>query len=126
RRLYHRTLSPRGVLVRPDRRRGAEPQEAAWLRPQLQISDWQTATRELDTTARATPDGAVKVSPTTHAAAHVDRSAESYLAPELTAPDQDPVALDVFGLGALSYLLLSDEPPAASRNELLNRLAREK
>ena len=125
RRLCHRALSARSVLVRPDRRRGNEPEEAAWLRPQLQISDWQAATRDPDTTGRASPAGGVRVAPSSHASAHLDRSAESYLAPELSTFDPDPVALDVFGLGALSYLLLSGEPPAASRRELLARLARD-
>lgn len=63
RRLCHRALSARSVLVRPDRRRGNEPEEAAWLRPQLQISDWQAATRDPDTTGRASPAGGVRVAP---------------------------------------------------------------
>lgn len=125
RRLYHRALSARSVLVRPDRRRGDETEEAAWLRPQLQISDWQAATRDPDSTGRPSPDRSIRISPSSHAAAHVERSAEAYLAPELSAPDPDPVAMDVFGLGTLSYLLLSGEPPAASRTELLGRLSRE-
>jgi serine/threonine protein kinase len=125
RRLCHRALSARSVLVRPDRRRGREPEEAAWLRPLLQISDWQAATRDPDTTGRASPERSIRVSPSSHARAHLERSAEGYLAPELSAPDQDPVALDVFGLGALSYLLLSGEPPATSRTELMGRLARD-
>lgn len=125
RRLHHRALSARSVLVRPDRRRGGEPEEAAWLRPQLQISDWQAAAREPDSTGRLSPERSIRVVPSSHAAAHLDRSAESYLAPELSVSEQDPVALDVFGLGALSYLLLSGEPPAASRTELLSRLAQD-
>jgi serine/threonine protein kinase len=125
RRLYHRALSARSVMVRPDRRRGGEPEEAAWLRPRLQISDWQAATRDPDTTGRPSPDRSVRVAPSSHAGAHLERSAEAYLAPELSAPDPDPVALDVFGLGALAYLLLSGQPPASSRTELLGRLAQE-
>jgi serine/threonine protein kinase len=37
----------------------------------------------------------------------------------------DPVALDVFGLGMLAYLLLTGQAPAASRQELLSRLSKE-
>jgi serine/threonine protein kinase len=123
RHLYHRALSARSVLVTPDRRRGEEPQESAWLRPHLQISDWQAATRGPDS---ADSSGAsVRVSPTSRLGAHLELSAEAYLAPELSTPDPDPVALDVFGLGTLSYLLLSGEPPAAKRTELLTRLAQE-
>src|SRR5690606_33233835 len=124
RRLCHRALSARSVLVTPDRRRGEEPEEAAWLRPQLQISDWQAATRDPDSTGRPSPRS-VRVAATSHAGAHLERSAEAYLAPELSTPDPDPVALDVFGLGTLAYLLLSGEPPATSRRELLTRLTQE-
>src|SRR5690606_38729251 len=124
RRLCHRALSARSVLVTPDRRRGEEPEEAAWLRPQLQISDWQAATRDPDSTGRPSPRS-IRVTPTAHAGAHLERSAEAYLAPELSTPDPDPVALDVFGLGTLAYLLLSGEPPATSRRELLTRLTQE-
>src|SRR5690606_3626760 len=98
RRLCHRAPSARSVLVTPDRRRGEEPEEAAWLRPQLQISDWQAATRDPDSTGRPSPRS-VRVAATSHAGAHLERSAEAYLAPELSTPDPDPVALDVFGLG---------------------------
>ncbi len=33
--------------------------------------------------------------------------------------------MDVFGLGTLSYLLLTGQPPATKRTELLARLAQE-
>lgn len=123
RRLYHCALSARSVLVSPGERLRGEPSDDAWLRPRLQISDWQVAARLPDSSSGTGP--APMVSPTSHAAAHLDRSAEAYLAPELTTPSPDPVALDVFGLGALSYLLLAGEPPAANRRELLTRLASE-
>lgn len=125
RRLYHRALSARSVLVTPGERRGDEPAEAAWLRPRLQVSDWHAATREPDTSGRGSAEAAVRVSPSSRADKHLERSAEAYLAPERSTADPDPVALDVFGLGALSYLLLGGEPPAASRTELLGRLAQE-
>jgi serine/threonine protein kinase len=124
RRLQHRALAARSVLALPGRRQRGESEDAAWLKPQLQISDWQTATRAADTTGGSAIQGrSVPVS--SHAAAHVERSAEAYLAPELTAPHPDPVAMDVFGLGTLAYLILTGKPPAASRSELLTRLARE-
>ena len=122
RRLQHRALSARSVLVIPGRRRPDGGEDEAWLDPQLQISDWQAATRAADTTG-GSAGRSVQVS--THAAAHLERSAEAYLAPELTAPQPDPVAMDVFGLGTLAYLILTGKPPAASRSELLTRLAQE-
>jgi len=124
RRLHHRALSARSVLVSPGRRRRGGGDEQAWLTPQLRISDWQAATRGADSAGTAT-GSADAVPPSSHAAAHVERSAEAYLAPELTAPVPDPVAMDVFGLGALAYLILTGQPPAAKRTELLARLATE-
>jgi serine/threonine protein kinase len=123
RRLFHRALSARGILVTPGRRERGETEEDAWLRPQLQISDWQAATRGPDSIGGS--GSSVHVSPSSKLGAHLERSAEAYLAPEVSAPTPDPVALDVFGLGTLSYLLLSSQPPAGKRTELLTRLANE-
>ena len=122
RRLHHCALSARSVLVGPGPSRRGGTEEEAWLTPQLQISDWQTATRAADTAGASSGD---PLTLSTHAASHIERSAEAYLAPELTTPRQDPVAMDVFGLGALAYLILTDEPPATKRAELLARLARD-
>ncbi|GHJ17085.1 BREX system serine/threonine kinase PglW [Micromonospora sp. AKA38] len=122
RHLHHRALSARSVLVTPGRRRRGGSEEEAWLTPQLQLSDWQAATRAVDTSGGSSGD---PVSISSHAAAHIELSAEAYLAPELTAPRPDPIAMDVFGLGALAYLILTGQPPAAKRQELLSRLARD-
>jgi hypothetical protein len=98
RRLHHRALSARSVLVTPGPKRRGGSEEEAWLVPQLQLSDWQTATRAADSAGGSSGDPATLSS---HAASHIERSAEAYLAPELTAPRPDPVAMDIFGLGAL-------------------------
>jgi hypothetical protein len=45
RRLHHRALSARSVLVSPGRTRRGGGDNQAWLTPQLLISDWQAATR---------------------------------------------------------------------------------
>lgn len=120
RRLHHRALSARSVLVTPGTpRHGEDP----WSLPVLAISDWQAAVREGDATSST--GGVAHVTPSTRVGAHLERAAEAYLAPELSTPNPDPVALDVFGLGTLSYLLLSGKPPAATRAELLTRLASE-
>ncbi|MGN9804761.1 BREX system serine/threonine kinase PglW [Micromonospora sp. L32] len=123
RRLHHRALSARSVLVSPGRQRRGGSEDEAWLTPQLQISDWQAATRGVDGSGGGSSGDPVTLS--THAASHIERSAEAYLAPELTTPKPDAVAMDVFGLGALSYLILTGQPPAAKRAELLTRLARD-
>lgn len=119
-RLYHRALSARSVLVTPDGA-GKRDGEAAWLRPRLQISDWQAATRAPDSTGGSS----FGVPSTSRHQAHLEASALAYLAPEADSPHADPVALDVFGLGTLSYLLLSGHPPAQQRSELLARLTAE-
>lgn len=118
RRLYHRALSARSVLVEPGKVRN--PADDPWVNPRLRISDWQAAVREASSNSGGS---GVPVTPSSRMGAHLERAAEAYLAPELSTPAPDPVALDIFGLGTLSYLLLSGRPPAATRTELLNRLA---
>ncbi|MEU5566166.1 BREX system serine/threonine kinase PglW [Micromonospora musae] len=122
RRLHHRALSARSVQVTPGPKRRGGSEEEAWLVPQLQISDWQTATRAADSSTGSSGD---PVTLSSHSASHIELSAEAYLAPELTAPRPDPVAMDIFGLGALAYLILTGQPPAAKRQELLSRIARD-
>ena len=125
RHLHHRALSARSVLVTPGPRRQHATEEEAWLHPRLRISDWQSAIRGADTTGNGSTSGSVQVTSTTQVTRHLDQSAEAYLAPELSAPNPDPVAMDIFGLGALSYLLLTGQAPAATRSELLTRLAQD-
>jgi serine/threonine protein kinase len=124
RHLHHRALSARSVLVTPGPGRQHATEEEAWLHPLLQISDWQWAVRG-SASGNGSTSGSVQVTPTTQVTRHLDQSAEAFLAPELSAPNPDPVSMDVFGLGALSYLLLAGQPPAATRSELLTRLAQD-
>ena len=114
RHLYHRALAPRSVYVELDGRY-----------PRLRIADWQVAARP-----DATTGGTARTSQTSTTAfgggaaalmAHIERSAGPYLAPEFAAPES-PALLDVFGLGALGYLILTGQPPAATRGELATRL----
>lgn len=107
RNLYHRSLSARGVYVEMDGRY-----------PRLRIANWQTAANRAAT--RTT--GASPTTPDTALRARVDLDADPYLAPEFATPDADGAQLDVFGLGALTYLLLTGAPPADDRKELVQRL----
>jgi serine/threonine protein kinase len=103
RRLFHRALSPRSVLVGPG----------------VRVFNWQ-AGASIDGTTAATVAGTRDVD---HL---VDAAGTAYLAPEaLTVPDADPELLDVFSLGAIAYHLFCDAPPAASRTDLLTTLERD-
>ena len=115
RHLYHRALAPRSVYVELDGRD-----------PRLRIADWQVAARPDATTGGTVHTGATagytpasaappRCSPTSNA-----RPAGTW---HRSSPrPKSPAPLDVFGLGALSYLILTGQPPAATRGELATRL----
>ncbi|RSM79382.1 BREX system serine/threonine kinase PglW [Kibdelosporangium aridum] len=111
RRLVHRALSPRAIVV--------EPTGQDWTRPLLRVGEWQAAARGL-----SGPDTVHRLVPTSGAGGHVDPGAEPYLAPEFGAAEAG-VPLDVFGVGAVGYLLFTGQPPAADRAELKARLRAE-
>lgn len=109
RRLVHRALSPRAIVVEP----GPDG-------PRLRVGEWQTAARGLSS---ASTTHRVEVS--SRAGQHVEAAAAAYLAPEFTAAADGTVAIDVFGLGATAYLVLTGQAPAGGRGELRERLAAE-
>ncbi|WP_369201492.1 BREX system serine/threonine kinase PglW [Streptomyces sp. PU-14G] len=122
-RIYHRALAARSVHVIPRNRGGrgqAVGEDAAWLSPHLQVSDWQIATQRNG--AGGSAPGATRFAPTALSAMHLSEGSDPYLAPELTALNADPVYLDVYGLGVLTYLLVTGKAPAASQGELVARL----
>ncbi|MEU6118075.1 BREX system serine/threonine kinase PglW [Streptomyces sp. NPDC047117] len=122
-RIHHRALAARSVHVIPrnrGRRGRAVGEEAAWLAPHLQISDWQIATQRSSTDSSS--EGLSRFAPTALSAMHLSDGSDPYLAPELTALNADPVYLDVYGLGVLTYLLVTGQAPAASQAELVARL----
>ncbi|MER5216318.1 BREX system serine/threonine kinase PglW [Streptomyces sp. NPDC002838] len=132
RRLFHRMLSARSILVAPGPRRPTAPGQPtavtaeqalaeAWLRPDLLISDWQAAVRSADSFGSS---GSLPT-PSSRTGRHTDAAAEPYLAPELSAPNPDSVAMDVFGLGSVSYLLVSGKAPADTHAELLARVSQD-
>ncbi|MET8142266.1 BREX system serine/threonine kinase PglW [Sphaerisporangium sp. NPDC005288] len=108
RRLVHRRLSPRSVFVRP----------MAQGRYGARIRDWHTALRMAPATRDSYVPGTRTLDDLTDVGVH------GYLAPE-TRHDQDadPVVADVFGLGALAYLIFTGRPPADSGEELQQVLA---
>jgi serine/threonine protein kinase len=119
RHLYHRALAPRSVYVELDGKY-----------PRLRIADWQVAARPNGTTTGpSAPQTGKQRSSSTYVGdpnallQHIELSAGGYLAPEFQNPDAPAALLDVFGLGALSYLILTGEPPAGSRAQLAQRIA---
>ncbi|GAB2975002.1 BREX system serine/threonine kinase PglW [Streptomyces pseudoechinosporeus] len=122
-RIHHRALAARSIHVLPRLDSGpgkAVGEEAAWLSPRLQISDWQIATQRSADSSQG--GGGTRLAPTALSAMHLADDEDPYLAPELTALRPDPVSLDVYGLGVLTYLLVTDKAPAASQAELRARL----
>ncbi|MGW1894084.1 BREX system serine/threonine kinase PglW [Streptomyces sp. NPDC002004] len=120
RRVHHRTLSAHAVHVIPRDRgpRGRElGEEQRWLRPWTQIADWQIATGQRSSRGRP-----LTLAPTNVSGFHVAEQADPYLAPELRIPKADPVRLDVYGLGVLTYLLVTGQAPGASQSEVMARL----
>lgn len=114
RRLVHRGLTPAQVHVRTKDDK-----------PRVVVRDWQTGrvtqgTRS--TTAAPTPTA------TSFGTQDVREMLAPedwiYLAPEshLGVADAPPFPLDVYGLGAISYLILTGEHPASSLAELQQRL----
>jgi serine/threonine protein kinase len=125
RHLYHRALAPRSVYVQLDGRY-----------PRLRIADWQIAAHPRGTRITGVSGsprggtisgGAASTLIASPAALirHIEGSASAYLAPEFYSPDAPASLLDVFGLGALSYLILTGVAPAASREELEQLLSAE-
>ena len=114
-RLYHRALAARSVWVEMD---GSYPR--------LYIADWQVASRESLRLRgnRATTSGGGATEHLEAAlggralAAHVEKAAAPYLAPEFPDHTGRAAAQDLFGLGALTYLVFTGRPPAKDRAEL--------
>lgn len=109
RRLHHRALTPRAVLVATE---GGDPV--------VKVRNWQVADRQ--GSRGGTAVGPI-VSATVHPSGLLDDSSAGYLAPEgWTDPAADGVTLDVFSLGTIGYLLLTGSAPAGSAGELIAQL----
>lgn len=104
-RVYHRALTPDSVSIRPE-----QP-------PQVTVRDWQTGQQDLSASASATRHATLAGA--TGLADLVVQDQYIYLAPEaLHGTRPDPVALDVYGLGVLAYIILTGQPPVATMVDL--------
>ncbi len=112
-RVVHRSLNPRSVAVRE---RGGQ------LLPQ--VVDWDNAG-----VLPANPDTAVtrlSGGSLTLMAGIANDTARLFAAPEGSRPT-DPARIDVFGLGALAFFILTGGiAPATERGELIDRLRRDR
>lgn len=111
-RVVHRTLNPRAVAIRE---RGPK------LLPQ--ITDWDSAgvlPANPDTAVSRLSSGSLSLM-----AASPSDAAQLFAAPEGHRPT-DPARIDIFGLGALAFYILSGQAPATERGELIDRLRRDR
>ncbi|MFG1999078.1 BREX system serine/threonine kinase PglW [Spirillospora sp. NPDC048911] len=111
RHLYHRALAARSVYVEMDGRY-----------PRLRICDWQVSARP-GSGSSGRPSALADSGKGTSLAAHIEGSAGAYLAPEFGHAEAEGVQLDVFGLGAITHLILTAQPPAKDRAILASRLS---
>lgn len=121
-RVVHRGLGPSAVQVRDLPDGGVRTLVADWQRVGLLAG---TPSSPPPTGLTGLPDTAAQRLGALLGLVDEDAvRAEAYQAPEgVRAPDR--VRLDVFGLGALAYLVLARRPPALTRAALRDRLGRD-
>lgn len=104
--IVHRTLNPQAVLID-----GVERSD-----PQPRIIDWQVA---FDADAKTSLTQGV----TSHVGQLVDEPVQCYMAPEAVRADERiGPQVDVFGVGALAFLVLTGSAPASSALELADKI----
>lgn len=113
--VVHRGLSPKAVWIR-----------TSHGQPKVRIGDWQSSGLAADGQTRLNDDGVTRL---------LDRDtvpdmAEAWLTEAFEAPEgrwqpeaADRIRVDVFGLGALAYYILSGKKPAVSAMSLAERLS---
>jgi serine/threonine protein kinase len=110
RKVIHRALSPQSILVTP----GTDG------KPFVQIYNWQVSLSRSESTQSV----GTRISRSLHAEQLLEDASTVFLAPELlSGQEMDGEELDSFSLGAISYLILANDPPAATALELHDRLA---
>ena len=104
-RVIHRGLSPRSVLVL----------DADSERPRVKVFNWQVGYR-----GNAEAGATQGITATSHVGQLVDDPTTAYMAPDLllTPAESRSEHLDVFSLGAVAYHILSGRPPASDGAEL--------
>jgi serine/threonine protein kinase len=105
--LTHRALSPSCVWVRVGHGGFA-----------VQVTDWQAASRG------DTSSGGTAATSTRGYADLAELGSTAYFAPEWEWGTGDGFALDVFGVGAIAYHVITGRPPAASYAELAQQLGK--
>lgn len=106
--IHHRALSPWTI----------ELHEHSDGRRQPVIRDWQSGIAQRETTA----DTRMTMHAGQQAGVIDNPRAEVYAAPEVVAGDgYDPVAIDIFSLGALTYALFSGRHPAGDVEQMLDK-----
>src|SRR5206468_3251924 len=85
----------------------------------VQVTDWQAASRG-DTTSSGT-----SATSTRSYADLAELGATAYFAPEWEWGIRDGFALDVFGVGAIAYYIITGRPPAAGYAELAQLLGKD-
>ncbi|BEH01458.1 BREX system serine/threonine kinase PglW [Brooklawnia propionicigenes] len=116
--VVHRGLNPRAILVRTDREG----------RVQSRIADWQGVGRTDEATATATAARGVTMladaDPVNQLALDERWLRDAFTAPEgVAVGGADRLRLDVFGLGALAfYIVTGGRAPARTRADLIARL----
>ena len=108
----HRALTPHQVYVVD------EPGKPLLVT----VRDWQTGRVSPDLDQSAAVRQTTLLQGTRNFIDLADQDTWVYLAPEVHMDEPDGVALDVYGLGALGYLLLTSSPPANSIAELEQRI----
>lgn len=107
--IIHRSLSPQSVLVK----------RARDNRPVIQVFNWQTGAK----LPGSSSSGLTQISATLHANQLIEDSSLVYLAPEAIAGNADGGSeMDIFSLGAMTYLIFTGKPPADSITELQEKL----
>ena len=109
-RVVHRALSPRSVLVL----------DAGSEKPRVKVFNWQAGYR----TSADHPGATQGITATSHIGQLVDDPTTAYMAPDVLVTPQESLGehIDVFSLGAIAYHILSGRPPAADGAELATNI----
>ncbi|WP_162142126.1 BREX system serine/threonine kinase PglW [Ilumatobacter coccineus] len=99
--VFHRSISPSGVMVRPSTVEGGSPR--------VRVTNWHTGARVVEGGTTTQFTGTIHH----HVEALAAGDADLYRAPEFNQPNARPPLLDVFSLGALAMFVLTGKPPAA-------------